>query len=103
MRDAVQLPGVTLDVGLSASGGRPLIIADKGLVVTGGECAAYGTFGFVAVSHCSDNHLEWLAFFLASNPFVDIAVSGATIIAITNLGARYVFPLGEPEKVQVVI
>ncbi|WP_010582397.1 hypothetical protein [Schlesneria paludicola] len=102
MRDAVKLPGVTLNVGLSASGGSPIIIAEKGLCVTCGECAVYGTFGFVAVSRCSDNHLEWLAFFLLSNPFVAIAVNDETIVATTNLGAKYAFPIREPEKVQVV-
>lgn len=102
IREAMKLPGVTLDVGLSASGGPPIILADKGLRVSGGECAAYGAFGYVAVSRCSDNHLEWLAFFLSSNPFVDFVVTDDSIIATTNLGAKYAFPLGEPEKVQIL-
>jgi|GEM_PF-3960028 len=50
IRHAACLPGVTLSVGLSASAEPPVVIEDEGLIITGGECAAYGTFGFVAVS-----------------------------------------------------
>ena len=100
-RDAIRLPGVTLSAGLSASAEAPVLLEELGLRITGGECAAYGTFGFVAVSRISDDYLVWLAFFLNSNPFVTLSSDGTSVVAKNNLGARYVFPLDRPHGVQV--
>ena len=103
IRAAALRPGVSLSVGLTPSAGPPVVISEAGWVISGGECAAYGTFGFVAVSRISDNYLVWLAFFLNSNPFSEIYLDHDRVIAITNLGAKYIFPVSEPEKVRVAV
>lgn len=102
IRAAAQLPSVTLNVGLTASATLSVELEDLDLRISGGECAGYGTFGFVAVSRLSDDYLVWLAFFLNSNPFVSLLFDGENVVATTNLGARFVFPMREPEQVRVV-
>lgn len=100
-RDLAERPGVSFDPGLAATAGPPVRIAERGWIVTGGEGAGYGTMGYVAVSREGDGRLVWLAFFQNSNPFETIEYEAGFVLGTTNLGARYVFPLDAPEKVQI--
>lgn len=100
-RDAIELPGVSCDPGLAATAGPPVRIAERGWIVTGGEGAGCGMMGYVAVSQEGDGRLVWLAFFRLSNPFAALEYEAGFVVGKTNLGARYVFPLDAPEKVQI--
>jgi len=78
-------------------------IIDRDLRITGGE-GGFGSDGFVAVSHISDEQLVWVAFFENSNPFVQISINNnaSEILGITTLGHIWQFPIAHPEQVKTL-
>lgn len=80
-----------------------LQVADSKLRILGGE-GGFGGDGFVALTTVDQNELVWLAFFDHSNPFVELSLdeSRLVIIAKSNLGMKWVFPLHEPQRVTII-
>lgn len=68
--------------------------------VVAGE-SDYGSDGFVAVLSNPSKKLKWIAFFTCSNPFVRLAIADNEIVATSNLGISWVFPINKPEAVFV--
>ncbi|WP_404932194.1 hypothetical protein [Massilia atriviolacea] len=60
---------------------------------------AMGNEGFVAV--VNEAGLAWAGFFTASNPFQQVAVAGACLVARTTHGSTWRFPLGAPWQVRI--
>jgi hypothetical protein len=75
--------------------------AARGLHLLAGECNLGGD-GFVAVIDTPTNRLRWLAWFEASNPFAELALDGADLLATSTLGCRWRFPLADPATCAVV-
>ena len=73
-----------------------------GLHVLAGECFGHGGDGFVAVIDAATNGLRWLAWFEDSNPFRELALDGADLLATSTLGCRWRFPLADPANCSVV-
>lgn len=71
-----------------------------GYVISGGE-GSNGSEGFLAL-RSADGALVWVAYFQTSNPFTGARVEGDRVIAETNLGHRWSFPIGDPARVTVV-
>lgn len=63
----------------------------------GGE-GGMGGDGFVAVSAAADKRLLWVAFFEDSNPFEEVRFDGGDVVARSNLGREYRFPVTAPER-----
>jgi hypothetical protein len=73
---------------------------EYGVRVEFGE-GSFGCYGFVACTDIVTNRLQWLAFFQASNPFVQARCRGDAIEATTNLGHMWTFPMRWPECLAV--
>jgi hypothetical protein len=73
----------------------------RGVRILAGECNLGGD-GFVAVIDAATNRLRWLAWFEASNPFAELALDGADLLATSTLGYCWRFPLAEPAMCAVV-
>lgn len=58
-----------------------------------------GGDGFVALLVGAEGKLEWLAFFDCSNPFEEVRVEGRDVLAVSNLGVEWRFPVTHPEAV----
>ena len=74
---------------------------ENDIVIAGGE-GGIGSDGFVAVLRTSDRHLMWLAFFDDSNPFIKVSFLNGIVIAFSNLGDVWNFPLEKPHELKVV-
>lgn len=72
--------------------------SDKRLV--GGE-GGMGGDGFVALTSGRGDHLEWIAFFENSNPFIRLACQDGSALAQSTYGDRWSFPITNPEKATV--
>jgi len=58
-----------------------------------------GADGFVAVLRLDNGEIVWIAFFTRSNPFEEIQLVEDQVMARTNLGMWWQFPLHSPEMV----
>lgn len=67
----------------------------------GGECGGDGRFGFVAVFDLQRDALDWVAFFLDSNPFASIEYRDGVLSAVTNLGDLYTFLADDPTTITI--
>lgn len=76
-------------------------LLDLGLSISVGECCASGENGFVAVTSISSEKLEWLAFFLGSNPFDEVEIDGGEIVVSSTASKKYRFPINNPERFTV--
>lgn len=76
-------------------------ISEKNIRLVAGE-AGWGGDGFVAVENLDSNQLQFLLFFDNSNPFVEIDFLDSNILALSNLGERWIIPIEEPEKMTVI-
>jgi hypothetical protein len=70
-----------------------------GVRVMCGE-GAHGSEGFVAMSRL-EGRLAWVAYFRWSNPFMKATIKDGRVIATTNLGHSWSFPIDHAEQVQV--
>lgn len=70
-----------------------------GVLVEGGE-GSHGSEGFVALSRLG-GRLEWVGYFQWSNPFIKATIEDGRVIATTNLGHRWLFPIDHSEQVEV--
>ena len=77
------------------------ISADRDLRVVGGE-GGQGGDGFLAAARISDNHLLWIILSEESNPFVEVALRGDEVVAVTTLDDRWTVPLREPEVISII-
>lgn len=75
-------------------------ISDTGKRVLCGE-GGFGGDGFVALTRVDDDHLEWIAFFENSNPFVSVAYTDGYVLAESSYGDRWSFPVTHPEDATV--
>ena len=73
---------------------------DGSYSAVGGE-GGMGSDGFVAVTLGPDKQLLWVAFFDHSNPFEEIRFDGEDVVARSNLGREYRFPVASPENLVV--
>lgn len=73
---------------------------EYGVRVEFGE-GSFGCYGFVACLDIVTSHLQWLAFFQESNPFVRAQCRDDAIEATTNLGHVWSFPIRHPERLVV--
>jgi len=73
---------------------------DLNLRIFGGE-GAHGSEGFVAVAEITTGHLVWLAYFDCSNPFEKVSFANGVVVAVSNLGHSWHFPLKQPESLMV--
>ena len=67
----------------------------RGLQILGGE-GGQGADGFVAALRKDSGEIAWIAFFTTSNPFEVVQVHGDFVLAKTNLGMWWRFPLDAP-------
>ena len=74
--------------------------SERHIKVVAGE-GSMGADGFVALYRPSDNQLIWIAFFENSNPFVDVELGEADVLAKTSLANAWRFPLASPSSVSV--
>lgn len=74
---------------------------EEDISISCGE-GGYGGIGFIVVSSCAEKNLIWSACFEESNPFVDIRMRNRDIIATSNLGWEWIFPLDNPDKVDII-
>lgn len=70
----------------------------RGLAVVFGE-GGFGGDGFVALLDQATKQLMWLVFLDCSNPFQHAAFDDDAIVATTNTGVLWRFPIQYPEKV----
>ena len=70
----------------------------RGIRILGGE-GGQGSEGFLAALHSDSGEIAWIAFFTTSNPFEVVQIHGDFVLAKTNLGAWWRFPLEAPERV----
>lgn len=70
----------------------------KGIRILGGE-GGQGSDGFVAALRSDSEEIVWIAFFTTSNPFEVVQIHGDFVLAKTNLGMWWRFPLDAPERV----
>jgi hypothetical protein len=73
---------------------------DGSYSAVGGE-GGMGGDGFVAVTAAADKRLLWVAFFEDSNSFEEIRFDGGDVVARSNLGREYRFPVTAPERLVV--
>lgn len=73
-------------------------VAARKLRIFGGEGGS-GSEGFVAITNADNGEIAWIAFFNESNPFEAIEFVGEHVVAKTNLGTYWRFPLDFPENV----
>jgi hypothetical protein len=60
---------------------------------------SWGGDGFVAVLKADSGKILWIAFFSTSNPFLSVKLEGDQVIATSNHGIRWRFPLNSPQEV----
>jgi hypothetical protein len=72
-------------------------VSEKHLRLIAGE-GGWGGDGFVAIENKETKALEFLLFFDNSNPFVEIDFDESRVIAVSNLGERWIIPIEEPEN-----
>jgi hypothetical protein len=70
----------------------------RGIRILGGE-GGQGSDGFVAALRSDSGEIVWIAFFTTSNPFEVVQIHGDSVLAMTNLGTWWRFPLDAPERV----
>lgn len=58
-----------------------------------------GADGFVALLKSEESHIEWIAFFQSSNPFVEVEFSEGCVRAKSNLNIWWRFPVDAPDSV----
>lgn len=75
-------------------------LPDGTAVVAVGE-GSWGGDGFVSVVDARNSVTKWVAVFDCSNPFIEVQIVGATVVAISNLGHRWCFPMEAPERVEI--
>jgi hypothetical protein len=63
---------------------------------------ALGSQGFVACLRNDSGEIMWIAFFDSSNPFEVVQVHDDRVLAKTNLGTWWQFPLDSPDRVTLV-
>jgi hypothetical protein len=69
--------------------------ADDGVRYSCGD-GALGGDGYVACSQTSDNHLNWIAFFQDSNPFLKISLVSERVNAVNNHTHVWSFNVNNP-------
>ncbi len=74
----------------------------RNLSVYCGE-GGFGGDGYVALVSAESDEPIWIAFFDTSNPFVSVELTADNVIATSNHGNRWSFPIEAPEKVTVSI
>lgn len=62
---------------------------------------SWGGDGYIALVQADSNQPIWIAYFDESNPFVSVELSADCVIAVSNHGNRWSFPINAPEKVTV--
>lgn len=70
----------------------------KNIRVLGGE-GGLGSDGFVANVRSDNGKIVWIAFFNNSNPFEVVQIHNHHVLAKTNLGTWWRFPLDAPDRV----
>lgn len=70
----------------------------RGIRILGGE-GGQGSDGFVTALRSDSGEIVWIAFFTTSNPFEVVQIHGDFVLAKTNLGTWWRFPLDAPEQV----
>jgi hypothetical protein len=70
----------------------------RGIRILGGE-GGQGSEGFVTALRRDSGEVVWIAFFTTSNPFEVVQIHGDFVLAKTNLGTWWRFPLDAPERV----
>ncbi|WZO99388.1 hypothetical protein EP7_000994 [Isosphaeraceae bacterium EP7] len=70
----------------------------RGIRILGGA-GGLGGDGFVAALRTDSGEISWIAFFTASNPFEVVQIRGDFVMARTNLGMWWRFPLDAPDRV----
>lgn len=71
------------------------IDAQREIKALAGE-GSLGGDGFIAVTSTRTGELVWYAFFESSNPFEQVRFEGDALVATTNLGDEWRFPLDSP-------
>jgi hypothetical protein len=79
---------------------RELANPALGLTAVAGE-GSHGSEGFVALTESKTGKLVWLAYCDCCNPFKEALIIDGFVVALSNLGHRWHFPLNEPQKVFV--
>lgn len=75
-------------------------VLERNIRLVVGE-AGWGGDGFVAVETLKTKKLEFMLFFDNSNPFTEVDFVDSEIVAISNLGEKWIIPIKEPEKITV--
>ena len=70
----------------------------RGIRVLGGE-GGLGSEGFVANVRADEGTIVWIASFSNSNPFEVVQIRSDDVLAKTNLGALWRFPLDAPDRI----
>jgi hypothetical protein len=79
---------------------EPAVDPQRNLSAYCGE-GSMGGDGYVALVSTDSDEPIWIAFFDASNPFVSVELNANHVIATSNHGIRWSFPIEAPEKVTV--
>jgi hypothetical protein len=73
----------------------------RNIRILGGE-GGLGGDGFVANVRNDDGMVVWIAFFTSSNPFEVVQIHGDHVLAKTNLGTWWHFPVDAPDRVTLL-
>jgi len=85
------------EIGIIDEDIRCSIDETTGLKLCFGEAAAHGSIGYLTLIDSKLDKLIWFAFYNGSNPFIDAKIDGTNVIAVTNHGYRWKFPISSPE------
>lgn len=77
-------------------------IVEQGMRVSAGG-GSYGGDGYVLVRKVEDDSLLWLASFSSSNEFIRLKSENDLIMAESNLGEIWTFPLFDPCALRVKV